>query len=262
MDSQEGVKWRLVEGDVLFSHINSDKHLGKVAVYHESEGALYHGVNLLRLELYKDVCDPQYFWYYCNAARTVGLFEAIAQHAVNQSSINQRRLREVPFVLPPLKEQRRIAAKLDALSGRTSRVRVDLDRLPVLVSRYKQALLAAAFRGDLTADWRILNPISEDGNSLRTRLLQEREEHRRNKGVRGKGANRSIPSDVPDLPPLPPSWAWMTFEECSWDLTVGHVGAMKHHYVSEGVPFLRSMNVKPNVIDTRDIIYCISRHSI
>src|SRR6266498_3988762 len=122
MDSQEGVKWRLVEGDVLFSHINSDKHLGKVAVYHESEGALYHGVNLLRLELYKDVCDPQYFWYYCNAARTVGLFEAIAQHAVNQSSINQRRLREVPFVLPPLKEQRRIAAKLDALSGRTSRV--------------------------------------------------------------------------------------------------------------------------------------------
>lgn len=58
------------------------------------------------------------------------------------------------FGLPPLAEQRRIVAKLDALTARTARARADLDRIPALAARYKQAVLAKAFSGELTADWR------------------------------------------------------------------------------------------------------------
>lgn len=51
--------------------------------------------------------------------------------------------------LPPIAEQRRIVAKLDALTTRTARARADLDRIPALAARYKQAVLKLAFTGAL-----------------------------------------------------------------------------------------------------------------
>ena len=56
--------------------------------------------------------------------------------------------------LPPLAEQQRIVAKLEALLTRSTNARNELAAIPKLIERYKQAVLAAAFRGDLTADWR------------------------------------------------------------------------------------------------------------
>lgn len=51
--------------------------------------------------------------------------------------------------VPPLEEQRRIVAKLDSLRARSSRARQELDHIPKLIERYKQAILAKAFSGEL-----------------------------------------------------------------------------------------------------------------
>lgn len=64
---------------------------------------------------------------------------------VNQIKIN----------IAPLPEQRRIVAKVDGLTARTARAREELDRIPTLIARYKSAVLALAFSGRLTQDWRI-----------------------------------------------------------------------------------------------------------
>ena len=61
---------------------------------------------------------------------------------------------EIEILLPPRAEQKSIVAKLDRLSARSARAREELARIPRLVAHYKQAILAAAFRGDLSADWR------------------------------------------------------------------------------------------------------------
>ncbi|MCW2283165.1 type I restriction enzyme S subunit [Rhodoblastus acidophilus] len=45
------------------------------------------------------------------------------------------------IALPPLPEQRRIVAKLDALDASSKRARADLDRIPALVARAKQAIM-------------------------------------------------------------------------------------------------------------------------
>lgn len=58
------------------------------------------------------------------------------------------------FPLAPLPEQRRIVAKIDSLTGKSKRACDHLDHIPRLVEKYKQAILAAAFRGDLTREWR------------------------------------------------------------------------------------------------------------
>nr|WP_280818784.1 restriction endonuclease subunit S [Thiorhodococcus minor] len=59
--------------------------------------------------------------------------------------------------LPPIKEQRRIVVKLDSLFERTRRAREELSQIPRLIEQYKKAILEAAFRGDLTEDWRRQN---------------------------------------------------------------------------------------------------------
>jgi type I restriction enzyme, S subunit len=65
------------------------------------------------------------------------------------------------FALPPVPEQRRIVAKVDSLTGKSRRARDHLEHIPRLVDKYKQAILAAAFRGDLTREWRSLTSESD-----------------------------------------------------------------------------------------------------
>ena len=68
--------------------------------------------------------------------------------------ISGGRVKKLELPVPPLPEQRRIVAKVDSLSAKSKRARDQLDHIPRLVEKYKQAILAAAFCGDLTADWR------------------------------------------------------------------------------------------------------------
>jgi type I restriction enzyme, S subunit len=162
--------------------------------------------------------------------------------------------------LAPLAEQGRIAAKIDSLSARHRRARDHLDHIPRLVERYKQAILAAAFRGALTRKWREAHSVGLNNSvGIRERVQAERDAMRTKVGLRAKGRNRSFPATVFDLPKLPLGWSWLTFDDCSWDLTVGHVGPMKDRYVKHGIPFLRSLNVRANHIDLSKVVYIDER---
>ena len=60
----------------------------------------------------------------------------------------------MPFPLAPVGEQRRIADRLDGLLARVDACRARLDRVPALLKRFRQSVLAAATSGELTDDWR------------------------------------------------------------------------------------------------------------
>ncbi|GLQ39765.1 hypothetical protein GCM10007908_33850 [Rhizobium albus] len=66
-----------------------------------------------------------------------------------QPGANAVILGQVAIPLPPLAEQKRIVAKLDALNAKSARARTELARIETLVSRYKQAVLSKAFNGEL-----------------------------------------------------------------------------------------------------------------
>ncbi len=84
--------------------------------------------------------------------------------------VNFKEIAEFPIALPPLPEQQRIVAKVDGLTARTARARKELDRIPTLIARYKQRLLALAFSGDLTAGWRVARGIK---GSKQTKLVSD-----------------------------------------------------------------------------------------
>lgn len=79
---------------------------------------------------------------------------AKAHGGVGLRHVTKGKFEETEVPIPPLPEQRRIVAKIDSLTGKSRRARDHLDHIPRLVEKYKQAILAAAFRGDLTREWR------------------------------------------------------------------------------------------------------------
>jgi len=69
-------------------------------------------------------------------------------------NVNASKLAEVDVPLAPLDEQKRIADKLDALLARVDPCRKRLDRVPAILKRFRQSVLAAATSGKLTEEWR------------------------------------------------------------------------------------------------------------
>lgn len=102
-------KYRIQKGDILFSHINSDPHLGKTGFAEKDYEDLLHGMNLLLIRANPEVFEAEFlnrvFQYY----RDIGVFISICSRSVNQSSINQAKLKAVEVPLPPLAEQKKIA---------------------------------------------------------------------------------------------------------------------------------------------------------
>ena len=141
-------KYLLEDGDILFSHINSDKHLGKTAIYKDIE-PLIHGVNLLLLRCNSELYNSGMLNYLLRYYRYTGVFMGIAQRAVNQSSINQKKLSNLDIPLPPLTEQKQIAEKLDKLFDQIETIKEASNKIPELLKNFRQQVLTYAVTGKL-----------------------------------------------------------------------------------------------------------------
>jgi restriction endonuclease S subunit len=106
----------LREGDILFSHINSLPHVGKVAYVTDEHLPLVHGMNLLRMR-FKSSCDSKFMFYLMQHLDMREKVRSIAQIAVNQVSVNITNLKLLPILLPQLSEQKRIADLISSVDS-------------------------------------------------------------------------------------------------------------------------------------------------
>ncbi|ERS88568.1 hypothetical protein Q672_10325 [Marinobacter sp. EVN1] len=68
--------------------------------------------------------------------------------------LTQANMRRMPFPVPPLAEQKVIADKLDTLLAQVENTKARLERIPQILKRFRQSVLAAAVSGRLTEEWR------------------------------------------------------------------------------------------------------------
>jgi len=101
----------LKKGDILFSHINSFKHLAKTAVFDDNE-KIVHGANLIKLRPNFDLVLPLYCLYVLKTDKFRNNAKRFAQKAVNQASINTRSIRNLEIPLPSLEVQKEIVEEL------------------------------------------------------------------------------------------------------------------------------------------------------
>lgn len=103
--------WLLRSGDILFSHINSIPHLGKCALF-DSGQPMIHGMNLLCFRASR-IIDPKFLLYSLRSPFFKKQLANFIKPSVNQASVSIASLKTIKIPLPPLPEQKRIAAILD-----------------------------------------------------------------------------------------------------------------------------------------------------
>ena len=176
-------------------------------------------------------------------------------NGVQHPRVNFQALSKFPISLPPLNEQRRIVAKIEALSARSQRVKEALEDIPQLLDQFRQSVLAAAFRGDLTADWREKNPDVEPASVLLERIRAERRRRWEEAELEKMKTSGKTPKDdkwkekykepesVDDskLPELPDGWCWVTAEECTSLITDGEHATPERS--DDGVYLLSARNI-------------------
>jgi type I restriction enzyme S subunit len=166
-----------------------------------------------------------------------------AASGTTRKRISRKNLGSLPLPLPPLNEQRRIVAKIEALQERSKAAKDALDAIPPLLEKFRQSVLAAAFRGDLTKSWRERQPEIEPATVLLDRIRAERR-RRFTEANPKKKYIEPAPVDPSGLPELPAGWCWARAEEvCEW-ITKGTTPAHDKMFAGMGeVPFVKVYNL-------------------
>jgi len=115
-------KYRLYPGDVLFNATNSPNLVGKTAMFRGYTEPVVFSNHFVRLRVDKSKLDPSYLAHWLTHQQQRKVFENICTQWVNQASVRKDDLLSLRIPLPPLPEQKRIAAIL-AKADRLRRLR-------------------------------------------------------------------------------------------------------------------------------------------
>ena len=168
---------------------------------------------------------------------------AVVEFATHQSSgmelprTSFEKIGQLNIPLPPLAEQRRIVARLEALLADTEQVRGRLDAVAATMQRFRQAVLAAAFEGSLTEEWRSINPV-EIPQDLDHHHSDVIDHHRKRLADQDHSGNHT-PSPSASLPH---DWQWIPLGALSTFVTSGSRGWAKY-YSDDGAIFIRIGNI-------------------
>ena len=108
----------LEDGDILMSHINSETHLGKVALYEEIPGeTIIHGMNLLCLRPNRSILNCRYAFYSLMSDGFLRQIPRIMKKSVNQASFTVTALKELQIRVPPMEQQLQIVSVMDRIQS-------------------------------------------------------------------------------------------------------------------------------------------------
>ncbi|MDY7116813.1 restriction endonuclease subunit S [Halomonas sp. SSL-5] len=160
---------RVVSGDLLITKMGDPP--GDVAFYPEGRPEAVITADCIKLSVDEEVADPHYVYYAMKAPRFRNrVVEASA--GVAQKKVNLQKFKALPFELPSLCEQAEIVRRVDQLFAFADQVELQVASAQARVDKLTPSILAKAFRGELTAEWRDENPELISGEHSAEALLE------------------------------------------------------------------------------------------
>jgi len=156
-------------------------------------------------------------------------------------SVKTETIRAFPLKVPPLAEQRRIVAKVEELLARVHVARERLAKVPKILKRFRQAVLAAACDGRLTADWREETLGSETAQDLVNRIATERQRREETLHRRRREDDEDSSSDAFAITwDIPAEWCWASLKDLlHYERSAAYGVLQPGSDVRGGVPFVR-----------------------
>ena len=154
----------LQEGDILFNS-GGVGTLGRSSYFSrlDKEAVADSFVIIIRDD--SKELNSKYIYYWFQTAKAKELIEENTQGTTGITSIKSSNIQEFEIPFAPLPEQHRIVAKLDELMEKTERSKKRLEKIPLILKRFRQSVLAAAVSEKLTEEWRKKNKV-EDWNTV------------------------------------------------------------------------------------------------
>ncbi len=126
-------EYLLDTGDILMSHINSEKHLGKSAIVENNSEKIIHGMNLLCIRLDENLVDSKYMYYYFNHPIFRTKLPKITKKSVNQASFSVTDLKNIEIEVPSIEYQKKIVEVLDKAQELIDKRKEQIEALDELV---------------------------------------------------------------------------------------------------------------------------------
>ena len=132
----------VMDGDILFTRAGPMNRVGILCVARPTRNKLMISDKIIRFHLITGI-DPDFAALSMNAGHSSSVVEGLKSGmAASQVNISQPKLRSVPIPLPPLAEQKRIVAKVDALMALCDRLEAQQQEREEQASKLARASLA------------------------------------------------------------------------------------------------------------------------
>ncbi|MFL6198959.1 MAG: restriction endonuclease subunit S [Thermoanaerobaculia bacterium] len=234
-------KRQLRAGDLIveISGGGPDQPVGRILLVDEE--AVRNAANPLicsnfcrQIRLHPEV-DPAFVALALHHRYERGDFDAWQSQTTNIRNLDfQEFLRGVTLPLPPVAEQRRIVARAGELLAQIRQIRGRLSRLPRILKRFRQSVLADAYSGRLTEDWRTRRPDREPARF-------------------SDATDWQVPEPL-EVPEIPESWTLVALNDL---VSVFQYGASTRADgdARTGVPMLRMANIQDGRMDLSSLKY-------
>jgi len=190
--------YRLRAGDVLFTRSGT---IGRSAVVPQSADGWMMSYHLLRVRPNQLLINPQYLYFVFAGCQVSQQYTQDSTIGTTRPGINTQILKDVPVPLPPRAEQDRMVARIDELFSLVCSARDHLSKIPLILKRFRQAVLASACSGKLTEGWRNRQENLEPASRLVERIAS----------MRSRASNGACVRTVEaaNLPAIPEEWTWV-----------------------------------------------------
>lgn len=225
------------EGDVIVAKITPCFENGKAAIARGLVNGVGFGSTEFHVLRSTGVVMAEYVYHFVRQERFRQLAAGEMTGTVGQKRLPADFLREVVLPVPPPAEQRRIVAAVEVLLERVNATRERLAKLPAILRRFRQAVLAAACTGRLTEEWR----------------LQHDREASPDDSPAAEGARLQL-DNLPEWPEIPAKWRLTTIGDVAAELRYG-ANSKAGSNASGGVPILRMGNIQDGHLDLADLKY-------
>lgn len=156
--------------DVLMNIVGPP--LGKVAVLTDQypEWNLNQAITLFRAD--PSALHHLFLYHFLCEGELVREVMPDTKGSVGQVNISLSQCRDALLPIPPLDEQTEIVRRVEALFAFADKVEAQVSAAQARVNNLTQSILAKAFRGELTAEWRTANPELISGENSAEALLK------------------------------------------------------------------------------------------
>lgn len=146
-------KHRIENGDLLFAWSGTPGTSFGAHVWKGETAALNQ--HIFKIEFIEALIDKRFLRYAIN--QTLDELISGAHGGVGLRHVTKGKFEATEIAFPPLLEQKVIADKLDTLLAQVENTKARLERIPQILKRFRQSVLATAVSGRLTEEWRKRN---------------------------------------------------------------------------------------------------------